>query len=130
MGELLLEEINSSLDQGRSPVKNAFYRTSKLDGTVGNLFDSGEMRGSLEFKALESDHIEVGIFDEDEARKAFGHISGFKGHPNQSKMKKHKREFLPAPNKTFIEPIQKKITRTIQEVVGDGSSEASEESAG
>lgn len=122
VGELLVEEINDFLDRGKSPVKGGTFRKNKIDGTIGDLLDTGSMRGQIDFQPGDDDSVEVGIFDSDEAPKAFGHNSGFKGHPNERKMKKHRREFIPATNKTFTPRINQKIKRTIEEVRrGDNS---------
>ena len=120
-GRILLEEIETYLDASISPVKDGAYRANKVDGTRSDLYDVGDMRSQLEFRSLDSDHIEVGIFKSApsiDRAKAFGHNSGFKGHKNERKLKKYKREFIPAPNKTFRGDIMERVNESIDEFRG------------
>ena len=119
VGELLVDEIESFLDESKSPVKNGKFKRTLKDGRPSNLLDEGRMRSELDFEVPETDHVDVGIFETSpqvEKDKALGHNSGFKGHPNQSKMKKFKREFIPAPNKTFKQPIKRKIKDVVDSI--------------
>ena len=58
-----------------------------------NMKLSGDMIGSMD--VLETgDTVKIGIQDSLQAAKAYGHITGFEGHPNEDKMKKYQREFF------------------------------------
>lgn len=74
------------------------------------------MRPAIESKNRKGDYIEVGVYKRSEVKKAYGHNSGFKGHPAESKMKKHRREFIPAPNKKFKESIMNRVDQRLNEL--------------
>lgn len=114
--DIIIEEINSFLDASKSPVAGGTYRKRKVDGSNSQLFEEGDMRISLEAIDAGENKIELGVFEPDQTRKAYGHNTGFKGHPNEAKMKKHKREFIPAPNKKFKASIMKKVNAAIEDI--------------
>lgn len=115
-GDILVQEINSFLDSAKTPVSKGSFRGRKKDGTAADLFEFGDMRIAIDSRPNETDHVSVGIFedaDQLQRDKALGHNTGFKGHPNERKLKKYKREFIPAPNKKFKQSIMKKVNENI-----------------
>ena len=68
-----------------------FEAAGKSSGDV-NMTLSGDMLGSIDVLD-EGDTVKIGIDDPDVAPRAYGHQSGFEGHPNKA-MKKYKREFF------------------------------------
>jgi len=118
-GEILVEEVNSFLDQSKSPVSKGKFRRNKNDGSSSSLFEQGDLRIAIDGRAEESDHVSIGIFEDNSEltrSKALGHNSGFRGHPNESKMRKHRREFIPAPNKVFKRSIMKRVNDSIDSI--------------
>lgn len=115
-GKLIVEGIQDFLDQSESPVENGKFRTTKVDGSRSILLEENDMRPTIDSKNRRGDKVEVGVFKKAEVKKAFGHNSGFKGHPNESKMKKHRREFIPASNKKFKDKIMDRVNTRMDEL--------------
>jgi len=118
-GEILVEEVNSFLDQSKTPVSKGSFRRNKNDGSASSLFEFGDLRIAIEGRAEDTDHVSVGIFNDSSQinkDKALGHNTGFRGHPNESKMRKHRREFIPAPNKVFKRSIMKRVNDSIDSI--------------
>jgi hypothetical protein len=89
VGEYLIEAILDHIGEGKSPVAgvSAFKKLSKpyadeekMGDRLPNLDLHGSMLDSLKYK-IQGDKVIVGIFDGDQAIKAYGHITGFEGHP-------------------------------------------------
>lgn len=76
------------------------------------------MLGSLTFEVTERG-VKVGIFDEDQAAKSYGHNTGFKGHPTLDG-KAPKRQFIPRSGETLKGEILAGIRDIVQELVDDG----------
>ena len=109
-GEILVEEINDYLDTSRSPVKGGKYKRRKKDGLPSLLLESGDMRSFIDFEPLESDHVEVGVFEDSptvERLKMFNHNVGDT---------LPRRETIPAPNKVFKKDIMAKVNRAVDEI--------------
>jgi len=109
-GQILVDEINSSLDASRSPVRNGKFKTKKADGTTSRLFKEGDLRANISFEEGDGDYITVGIFDaagDTETAKAFNHNTGDTVP---------QRRFIPAPNQVFKKPIMDKVNRAIKEL--------------
>lgn len=118
-GEILVEEINSFLDGSKTPVSKGKFKKNKKDGSASDLFEFGDLRVQIESRPNETDHVSVGLFEDApqlQKDKALGHNSGFKGHPNEKKLKKYKREFIPAPNKVFKKNIMKRVNDGIDAI--------------
>ena len=132
VGEFIRDSILDHLGEASTPVSGGAYKAtlspdykkfkSKISGnTSANMELYGDMLDSLEYKIDESaGTVTIGIFDESEARKAYGHHTGFKGHPN-AKMRgnKNKRQFIPNSSQSFKD----EITRGIQRILDEYASE-------
>lgn len=115
VGEAIVKKTIKHLNSGESPVEDGKYKTLKKDGFRSRLFDEGDLWESIEAKKYR-DGVEVGVFDADEVPKAYGHNSGFRGHPT-IKSGKYKREFIPKKNQEFKEDIRKEIARIVDKHV-------------
>jgi len=116
-GEIIVEEINRYLDRAESPVEGGKYKKKKVDGTISDLFEDGDMRAHITFEESE-DGIIVGIFDDApdiERTKAFAHNTGYRGHPHLSSPK-NKREFIPTSRKGFKESIMRRVNSEINDI--------------
>lgn len=128
VGEYLVQSILDYVGDGKSPVKGvgAFKKLSesyaeeeKSGDRLPNLDLNGDMLGSLTFEVTDRG-VRVGIFDEDQAAKSYGHNTGFKGHPTLEG-KAPKRQFLPTKSGETLKPeIIAGIRDIIQEMVDDG----------
>ncbi|NQX99776.1 MAG: hypothetical protein HRT70_01335 [Flavobacteriaceae bacterium] len=109
-GEILVEEINSSLDRSTSPVKGGKYKRKKKDGTDSELFEFGDMRASISFEEQQDDSVTVGIFEnavQVERLKAFNHNNGDT---------LPQRRFIAAPNQVFKKGIMDRVNNAINEI--------------
>lgn len=123
IGELLVEEVLSSVADSRSPIDgSAFdglsknYKKKKLDETGSsspNLDLTGSMLSSLDFN-VSGNSIEIGVYGKD-APKADGH-NNFSG-----KSKLPTRQFLPEENQTFTNKINSLIDETIKDYIADNA---------
>lgn len=82
-----------------------FKAAGKSKGNV-NMELSGDMLGSIDVidETNNGARFTFGIEGE-EAARAYGHISGFKGHPNQDKMQKYQRPFFGVSKKEIKDKI-------------------------
>lgn len=95
----------------RSPYSNSyadsqdFAAAGKSKGNV-NMELSGDMLGSIDVvkETKNGAKFTFGITGE-EAARAYGHISGFKGHPNEDKMRKYQRPFFGVSQKELKDKI-------------------------
>ena len=71
------------------------------------------MRSAIDAKPT-TNGINYGVYDPSETAKAFGHNSGFKGHPT-IKQGKYTREFIPDENKNLKKPILDGVKRIIKD---------------
>ncbi len=109
-GQVLVSGINEFLDRSESPVQGGRFKSRKKDGGVSTLFEDGDLRASITFEELESDHVEVGVFDsapQVERLKAFNHTTGDT---------LPQRQFIAPPNKRFKEPIMRRVNDAIDPV--------------
>lgn len=122
IGEFVVESILDELSQGKSPVKGegSFKKLNKqyADAEKGgdrkpNLELFGDMLDSLKFKKRRNG-VEVGIFKSSEVPKAYGHNSGFEGHPFLDKPEL-KRQFIPNDDEEFKAQIDRGIKDIIKE---------------
>lgn len=115
VGFALNNEVNKELDQSRSPAQGGKFKKKLKDGTSSYLYDTGDMRISLMHDKFR-DGIEYGLFDQDEAIKAYGHHTNMKGHPTlQGKV--GKRQILPEKDGNFKPKIKRKLTKKIKELL-------------
>jgi hypothetical protein len=133
IGEYILSEIFDYVGEGKSPVTGeAFKKLSekyaekeKFGDRNPNLDLRGDMLRAIELQ-VESDKIRIGIFNEEEAVKAYGHNTGFKGHPFLEG-KAPKRQFIPNKNDLFADDIMAGIDEMIEEYVADLKTKIDEE---
>lgn len=112
-GEIIVEEINKFLDKSKSPVKGGRFKKNKKDKTRSTLFEDGDLRIAIDFKELDSDHVEVGVFDSSstvERLKAFNHNVGDT---------LPQRRFVASPNQRFDDKIMKKVNIEIDKIKAD-----------
>lgn len=126
--EFLVTEVITQVEAGHSPVKGGgdfapltknYANAQKGGDTNPNLDLNGDMLNSLVADVVKGSRnkIKIGIFDENQAIKAYAHNTGFKGHPNPklSHNPKTKRQFIPAPSQTF----EKSITKSIKDIIAE-----------
>ena len=111
VGKFVVEKINEYLDGSKSPVSGGKYKAFKKDKSPSQLFDTGDMRSEIESKPAPNG-INYGVYDDSETGKAFGHNSGFKGHPT-IKQGKYTRKFIPDQGEILKKPILDGIKRII-----------------
>lgn len=119
-GRILVGEINNFLDESKSPVKSGKFKKNKADGERSILFEFGDMRDSIKFEPLDTDHIEVGIFEDSptvERLKSYNHNVGDT---------LPQRRFIAAPNQKFKEPIMEKVDRAIDKIKEDSRQDLAE----
>ena len=123
IGEFVVDSILDRVGEGKSPVeKEKFKKLSKeyaerekSGDRTPNLDLFGDMLDALDFQVnVSSGEVEIGIFDSDEAAKAFGHNTGFQGHPTL-KGKGLKRRFIPRESQRFDSEIRSGIRDIIEE---------------
>ena len=113
-GEVYIDAIESHLDEGSTPVSGGKYDPTLADGSMCQLFDTGEMRSKIKSKPYRNKNdeivgVEVGIFPSApkiDRLKASGHN---KGDSLNGKF----RQFIPSPNKKFKEEINKGAQSTV-----------------
>jgi len=115
VGEIYTEEILSHLTKSKSPVSGGTFKKLKKDKSAADLFEDGDLYSSVNFETYR-DGIEVGVFDSTEVPKAYGHNSGFKGHPTIPEGK-YKREFIPGKDASFKKTIEAKVSKRISDIL-------------
>lgn len=119
--EYLLTEVLDYVAQGISPVTGKpfdkltkGYADSQKGGDDTRNFDlNGDMMRAL-VSDPQADGINIGIFDEDQAIKAYGAITGYKGHPwLDGKVKPQK--LLPDKDETFHKDIMMGLKELIED---------------
>ena len=122
-GEAYLDGIEEHLDAGKSPVSGGKYRSKLKDGGISQLFETGSMRDSIRYEPHQTGGqitgLKIGIFEdasEVDKVKSLGHNTGFKGHPNERKLKKYQREFIPGAKKNFKRAIQAEANSAVDDI--------------
>ncbi len=114
VGEFIVDQILSSVSNAKSPVegKGLFKSLSKqyADNQKGgnrkaNLELEGDMLDSLEFKTTTAG-VDIGIFEKDEAIKAFNHNTGDT---------LPQRQFIPDTTESFSKGIQAGVNSIIKD---------------
>lgn len=119
VGEFVVEQTQKFLNRGETPVSGGKFRQpKKQDGKLSKLFLSGDMRASITHEER-AGGVEVGIRESDQAIKAYGHNTGFKGHPEERKMKKYERDFIPKPEQKYKRDITSGIRKILKSIVSD-----------
>lgn len=114
IGQYLIDNILDKVGSGVSPVTGKPFQKltpaykkqkAKISGSSkANLELFGDMLDALEYTYDDvKGEIEVGIFDSSgQADKAYGHNSGFKGHPNKEmRGTKYQRKFIANTKEKF-----------------------------
>ena len=129
IGQFLVDYIIDQVGSSKSPVEGGRFDAaltkkykkikSEISGSSkANLELFGDMLDSIDYKT-NNGNIEVGIFnDEEQASKAYGHNSGYRGHPT-IKYNKYKREFIPKSNQSFKSSANKEIDRIINDYASE-----------
>ena len=136
VGEYILTEVLDYVAQGISPVTGKpfdklskdYANYQKGGNTLPNLDLNGDMMRSVEFQ-VEADRIKIGIFDEDQAIKAYGHITGMKGHP-WLEGKTPQRKLLPNEKETFYSDIMSGVSEIIDDYISTIRDQDSERELG
>ena len=123
ISEFLVTEMIIQIEAGHSPVKGVgdfkplstkYANDQKGGNRLANLDLNGDMLNALTSEIVGRNKIKVGIFDESQAIKSYGHNTGFKGHKILEK-KGVKRQFIPNPD----QKLAKDITKTIEEMIAE-----------
>lgn len=126
VGEYVVREINSYLNSAKSPVDGGRYkRTKQPMGKKGRpglsrLFEDGDLRAAISFEEYR-DGIEVGVFDSSQVGKAYGHNTGFEGHPTLAG-KGYIREFIPKKDQEFDSKIKEGIKSIVESKIANKDS--------
>ena len=130
IGDYLVTEILTYVADGNSPVSgygefkklNPNYAENQKTGDrTPNLELNGDMLEALTFEIV-GDAIKVGIFDDDQAIKSYGHNTGMKGHPTLEG-KVPVRRFIPDKD----EKLKKDITGYVETIIQDFLDDKSED---
>lgn len=94
-----------------------FKAAGKSKGNV-NMELSGDMLGSVDvIEERESGaRFRIGFTDSSVVPRAYGHISGFEGHPEQDKMEKYQRIFFGVSEKEFKDEVLPAFEEDLQEL--------------
>lgn len=135
IGDYVTTAVLDMLADGYSPVKGVgsmpllsdkYADEEKGGDKTPNLELSGDMLSALTYEN-DAYSVKIGIWDDDQAIKAYGHITGMKGHPYLAG-KVPKRKLLPGDRESFVEDIQSGIETIIEEYLSnaDQNSNASQ----
>lgn len=121
IGSYVVESMLDLIADGKSPVTGRnFQRLSKgyADKEKGgnrssNLELNGDLLAALDFE-IDKGKLKVGFFDEDQAIKAFGHQTGFEGHPWLDGVAPA-RPIVPEKGEAFASRIERGIDEIIEE---------------
>jgi len=109
-GDILVEEINKSLDKGASPVEGGEYKHLLANGkSISKLLDDGDMRAHITHKQS-ANGLYVGIFKDApkiERLKASGHNQG-------DSVTGVRREFIADKKDKFKESIMNKVNEAVK----------------
>lgn len=125
IGDFVVDSILDRVGDGKSPVEGekfkklskAYADAEKAGDRTPNLDLNGDMLDSLTFEITGENEVTVGIFDEEQAQKAFGHNTGFQGH-SKLRSKDNKRRFIPRKSQNFNSNIRSGIKEILEEFRG------------
>lgn len=119
MANILNDGIQDYLDSSKSPASGGKFKPLLKDGTASQLFDQGDLRNSFEYEQ-KNYGFEFGVYEKDEAIKAYGHHTNMKGHPTlQGKV--GFRQILPKDdNGKFKAPIERKMKKALKDIINEG----------
>lgn len=135
IGDYIVTTMLDKLGDGVSPVEGGgvfrelsenYANDEKGGNRTANLSLEGDLWSALTFEA-DAYGVKVGFWEETEAAKAFGHTTGFEGHPTLEG-KAPKRKIIPSAKESFISDIQEGIDQIIEEYAS--AREDSEEAQG
>jgi hypothetical protein len=118
VGDFLINEVISYTESGVSPVEGfgkfpklnkQYADTMKAGDTTSNLDLNGDMLASLTFEIVNG-KIKIGIFDEDQAKKAFNHNTGDT---------LPKRPFIPTSDESFDPDIMSGVDDLVSGFIND-----------
>jgi hypothetical protein len=121
IGEYIKIAMLDIIGEGKSPVTGRKFNQltekysdkQKQGDRTPNMDLDGDMLDSLDYK-VKKGILEIGWFDEDQAAKAFGHTTGFEGHPwLDGKVKP--RPLIPDDDEDFSNEIMEGIREIIEE---------------
>jgi phage gpG-like protein len=124
IGDYVVTSVLDYLGDGKSPVmgEGEFRALSKkyADSEKGgdrtpNLELEGDMLSALTYEA-DAYSVKVGIWEPEEAIKAYGHITGMKGH-DWLEGKVPKRKLIPGAKEKFESDIEDGINTIIEEYI-------------
>lgn len=131
MQQAIIDYMQGRISQGlgfnkqklRSPYQDSyadsldFQAAGKSKGNV-NMELSGDMLGSVDvIQERESGaKFRVGFTDSQVIPRAYGHISGFEGHPEEEKMSKYQRVFFGVSEKEFKDEILPAFETDLEEL--------------
>lgn len=111
IGELIRDFILENAASGKSPVKGGKWhkplskdykkrKANESSAGFANLELSGDLLDSLDYSVDDKGNVEIGFFDSDEAAKAYGHNTSYRGH-RKIKNRNIKREIIPKSDQKF-----------------------------
>lgn len=128
IGDFVLTSMLDLLADGHSPVKGAGdlsklttkYADNQKDGDrTPNMELGGDLLDSLTYEA-DAYGVKIGTWSDKQAIKAYGHITGFKGHPWLDG-KVEPRKLLPSDKEQFVQDIQDGIQMIIDDFAGQAN---------
>lgn len=113
VGEAIVNGIQDYLGSASTPVSGGDYepqlseeyKKKKRGAPIANLLEDGDLWDAMSYDAV-AGGVEVGIWDSDQAPKAYNHQVGDT---------LPRRQYLPDENQSFKKPIEDKIKRIIRD---------------
>lgn len=114
----MLNEVQAKMDTAKSSAENGKWKSTREDGSVSVLLESGDLRDAIETK-INGNIVEIGVYDSKEVPKAYAHVTGYKGHPHIPQ-RKYYRQFIPNASQKFSEDIMARIDNVIELAAREG----------
>lgn len=127
IGDFVKNSILDYVGDSDTPIEGGKWRAELTDAykkkkekesgvTTANMELFGDMLDAFDYEITDNS-VRFFIDDDDQAVKAYGHNTGFEGHPT-IKSKKYKREFIPKKGQTFKKDIMSGIDDILDEYAG------------
>lgn len=100
------------MDTAKSSAEGGKWKSTREDGSVSVLLESGDLREAIETR-VNGSTVEIGVYDSKEVPKAYAHVTGYKGHPHIPQ-RKYYRQFIPNGSQKFSEDIIARIDNVIE----------------
>jgi phage gpG-like protein len=122
IGDFVVTSMLDMIADGHSPVYGAgnfknltdkYANAEKGGDLTANMDLEGDLLNSITFEA-DAYSVKIGTWDKDQAIKAYGHITGFKGH-KWLDGKVAPRKLIPNTKESFNSEIQSGIDQIIEE---------------